>query len=148
MSATLHGRDDQVCKRAASSRQWLSSTHQGSSASRSPALRAKGSFEKKAAEIDSGVSRMLRDLYADALRRLREPETGQICLIRIQSVMSVLIGGTENGASFSYTPVLGRFVFGNPENGLRSLMTPGCDLPVDVIRGDIERRNQKQRDDG
>jgi cell division protease FtsH len=28
--------------------------------------------EKKAAEIDHEVSRMLRDLYADALRRLRE----------------------------------------------------------------------------
>jgi cell division protease FtsH len=28
--------------------------------------------DKKAAEIDHEVSRMLRDLYADALRRLRE----------------------------------------------------------------------------
>lgn len=31
--------------------------------------------EKKAAEIDNEVSRMLRDLYADALQRLREHRT-------------------------------------------------------------------------
>jgi ATP-dependent Zn protease len=32
----------------------------------------RGYSEKKAAEIDNEVSRMRRDLYADALRRLRE----------------------------------------------------------------------------